>query len=284
MTEVVPVERHHLLEVGAFLHRTLNQRIAPNAWVASLTHGWAAEPPNFGWQLREADQLVGVFCAIYSDQWIDGRLEKFCNLHSWCVLPEHRNSSPRLVLPLLRQAGYNFTIYTPNGAVAALFLGLRFRRLEDCLLYTFNLPVARPLRGGRFLESDPERIAPRLQGSVLQDFNAHRGIPWLHFVAFGKEDDVCLTVYKRHRWRRMPCAHILHLSNGGAMRRHGQLLAHHLLVQRGLPVSRVEGRFLEVMPYLSISVPRTSAKLVRSDSLAHSRMRNLYTELVALDL
>ena len=284
MTEALPIERPHLAEVGSFLHATLNPRIAPQDWVASLTHPWAAAPPNHGWQLRDAGRLVGVFCAIYSDQWIDGRREKFCNLHSWCVLPGHRPGGLALVLPLLRQTGYHFTIYSPSATVAALFQGLRFRRLDDPLVVMANLPTPWAGRRGRFAEADPARIAPRLHGTVLDEFRAHGGIPWLRFVAFGQGDDVCLAVYKRGRWKRMPCADLLHLSDSGAMARHGHLLRHHLLTRQGLPVCRIEGRFLQAVPSASISLLRTQCKLVRSESLADTRMRNLFTELVALDL
>jgi len=284
VTEALPIERPDLAEVGNFLHSNLNRRIAPQDWVASLTHPWAAVPPNHGWQLRDAGRLVGVFCAIYSDQWIDGRPEKFCNLHSWCVLPQYRSGGLALALSLLRQTGYHFTIYTPNATVAALFQGLRFRRLDDRLVYVANLPTPWPRRGGRFVESEPARIAPRLHGTVLDEFRAHSGIAWLQFVAFGQGDDVCLAVYKRGRWKRMPCAELLHLSNSGAMQRHGHLLRHFLLTRQGLPVCRIEGRFLEAAPSASISLPRTLAKLVLSDSLADPSMSNLYTELVALDL
>ena len=88
--KVTTIQEEHLPEVGQFLHENLNQRFSAERWISSLTHPWSAERPNLGMQLRDGDRLVGVFCAIYSDQVIDGKVERFCNPHSWCVLETHR--------------------------------------------------------------------------------------------------------------------------------------------------------------------------------------------------
>ena len=227
---------------------------------------------------------MGVLCAIYSDQLIDGRMEKFCNPHSWCVLDDYRNSGISLVLQLLKQRGYHFTMFTANARVTEIFLGLRFRRLDDRMSFAPNLPAPWSRGGDRFLESNPERIAACLDGPLLKDFDAHRDISWLNFAAFGQKGDVCLVVYKRRRWRRLPCAWILHVSDTGAMARHGDLLRHHLLVDRGLPVSAIEDRFLANQPALRLRTRRRRPKLVFSRTLSDSRVRDLYSELVALDL
>ena len=240
--------------------------------------------PNFGMQLRDGETLVGVFCAIYSDQRIDGTLQRFCNPHSWCVLDAYRNSAITLALQLLRQRDYHFTMFTPNQKVAKVFLGLRFRLLDDSLLYLPNLPSLWPRRGARFLETDATQIACRLEGAALAEFNAHRSIPWLNFVAFGRKGDACLAIYKRERWKRMACAWIMHLSDHGAMERHGGLLHHHLLTRGGMPVSRIEGRFLNSVPSLAFRTRRTQPKLVSSRTLSDAQIRDVYSELMTLDL
>lgn len=285
MTAVTPIEDRHLAEVGRFLNENLNPKISTEAWVQSLSHPWAAAPPNHGVQLRDdAGRLVGVFCAIYSDQDVDGRLERFCNPHSWCVLNEHRNHGINLVLALLKQPGYHFTMYTPNPKVAEIFLGLRFRNLDDGLLYFPNLPSLAPRRGGRIIEHEPDRIAPRLDGQLRRDFDAHKGIPWLRFAAFGRPGDLCLVVYKRDRWKQLPGAGILHVSDPAAFARHCHLLRHHLLTAHGLVVSRVEARFLAAAPSFARRSRRTQPKLVLSRTLADGQFRDLYSELVALDV
>jgi hypothetical protein len=89
-----PILEADLGEVGQFLNAHLSQRIAPKAWSESLTAPLGCQlQPNYGMQLLEDGRIVGVFCAIYSDQVIKGQVERFCNPHSWCVLESHRRHS-----------------------------------------------------------------------------------------------------------------------------------------------------------------------------------------------
>jgi len=279
-----PIEASELPEVGRFLHRNLKARVQPDQWISSLTHSWSAVRPNFGMQLRDNDMLVGVCCAIYSDQMIDGKVERFCNPHSWCVLPSHRSSGIGVVLSILKQRGYHFTMFTPNAKVTQIFLGLRFRLLDDRLLYFPNFPSFSTRRNGRFIETDPGRIEEHLTGPVVRDFALHRSIPWLRFVAFGSHEEVCLAIYKAVRWKKLACARIIHISNPGALSRHGHLLRHHLAVDEGLLVSQIETRFVETAPPFSHRTIRMQPKLVLTKTLEDRQVLDTYSELVALDI
>ena len=279
--KITPIQPQDLDEIGRFLHEHLNRRIAPDAWSDSLRHRWAADAPNCGMQLHDDEgRRVGVLCAVYSDQTIDGRLERFCNPHSWCVLDSHRHASIGLVLALLKQRDYHFSMFTPNPKVAQVFKGLRFRGLDDGLLYFPNLP--RPLGGSEATE-DPQRIARALGEPAAGEYAAHGGIPWLRFVAFGVPGDMCLAIYKRGRWKKMPCALIGHLSDRQAAVRHLPVLRNHLLA-RGMLVSRAEARFLGAVPSMAWQTRRTQPKLALSHTLADHQIRDVYSELMALDI
>lgn len=281
---VQPIQEGDLQAVGEFLHAHLNPRIAARTWSDSLRHRWAATQPNFGMRLLTPQgQLVGVLCAVYSDQLIDGKVERFCNPHSWCVLDEFRHASINLVLAVIRQRDYHFTMFTPNPKVAQVFMGLRFRLLDEQLLYLPNLPRLLPLSGGSFVESRLDQVADRLAGAARAEFEAHRDIPWLRFVAFGRPGQACLAIYKRVRWKKMACAMITHLSDPQALARHGPLLQGHLLAQ-GMPVSRIEGRFLVQPPRLAFRTRRGQPKLVSTRTLQDSQVRDVYSELMALDI
>ena len=72
-----PIREEDLDAVGLFLHKHLSQRIAAKVWSESLRHRWAENQPNFGMQLITDDgQRVGVLCAVYSDQLIDGKRKR----------------------------------------------------------------------------------------------------------------------------------------------------------------------------------------------------------------
>jgi hypothetical protein len=281
---ITPIQESDLPAVARFLNQHLNREISPEAWVQSLIHPWCASRPNFGFQARAEEGLVGVFCAIYSDQIIDGRRETFCNPHSWCMLDNYRGHSVNLPLHLLRQRGYHFTMLTPDPKVAEIFLHLGFKVLDESVIVFPNLPSVFAAAGARVVCSQPDLIPGHLSDSTRADFEAHRDIPWLRFVAFGNPGDVCLVIYKRGRWKRLPCARIIYISDPAAFDRHLRLLQNHLLLRHGLVVSRVEERFLIRRPGLSHSERRTQPKLFLSTSLRDSQIRDVYSELVALDL
>ncbi len=281
---ISPIQSHDLAEVGQFLHEQLNNRFSAEMWISSLTHRWAADVPNHGMQLRDGDRLVGVFCAIYSDQIIEGRQERFCNPHSWCVLASHRQHGIGLLLKLIKQPNYHFTMFTPNPKVAKVFLGLKFENLDDRQYISFNPPSPAVWRSGAFVIWQPDLISARLAGQDLQDFEAHRDFPWLRFVAFGAGDDVCWVIYKPSRWKRLPSAWILHVSNAEAFARHDRLLRNHLVTRHGMVTMRLEARMVSERPDWSLLQQRNQPKLLKSSSLSAAQVRDLYSELMALDV
>ena len=282
--KVSAIQAEHLAEVGQFLHDNLNRRFTPERWISSLTHHWAETSPNFGMQLRDGEQLVGVFCAIYSDQQINGRLEQFCNPHSWCVLESHRRQGIGLVLNLVKQRGYHFTMFTPNPKVTEVFLGLKFKNLDDRQYRCLNLPGLTGWRKAGFASSQLETIAASLSGQDRLDFDAHRDIPWLNFVVFGLGEDLCWVIYKPSHWKRMRSAWVLHVSHAGAFERHNGLLRQHLRREHGLMTLVIEARWLQAKPAWSLLERRTQPKLFQSASLLAGQVRDLYSELMSLDV
>jgi hypothetical protein len=277
---VTPIQQEHLEEVGQFLHENLNRKISAAAWVSSITHPWSELRPNYGMQLRDGAKLVGVFLAIYSDQTIDGKPEKVCNPHSWCVLESHRNHGIGLVLALVKQRGYHFTMLTPNPKVAEIFRQLGFKDLGREIAVFPNVPL--PASGVQ--ESRADAIPALLSPAVRRDYELHRAIPWLRFLAFGKPQDVCLVAYKVGRWKRLPSARVIHVSDRGAFARHLSLLRNHFLLAHGLVTTSIETRFIESAPRFAHRLQRTQAKLFRSSTLRDQQITDLYSELASLDI
>lgn len=282
--KVTPIQAAHLPKIGQFLHEYLNKRFTAERWISSVTHRWAQTIPNFGMQLHDGERLVGVFCAIYSDQRINGEIEHFCNPHSWCVLPTHRQHGIGLVLNLVKQRGFHFTMFTPNPKVAEVFLGLKFKNLDDRQYVCFNLPSPASWRRGAFVEARRGQIAGHLKGQELLDFEAHQEIPWLNFVAFGVGEDVCWVVYKPIRWKRMRSAWIMHIGNPGLFAQLNGLLRNHLLLQHGMVTMVTEARWLDTRPAWSVNGRRTQPKLVKSPALQDRQVHDLYSELMSLDV
>ena len=135
---------------------------------------WSVDAPNAGFMLLDGHAIVGVHLAYYSERVIAGRRERFCNLGAFCVLPDHRFHSLRLLKALLAQEGYHFTDLSPSGNVVALNRRLKFRTLETAVALVPNLPW--PSWPGRdVISSDPALIERTVTGPDLEIYRDHTG-------------------------------------------------------------------------------------------------------------
>ena len=141
--------------VADFLHANLNTRVPASVWRRAMSVPWKVEAPNHGFMLRDGQRVVGVYLAFYSERVIAGQVERFCNLGAWCVLPDFRFHSVRLLKALLAQDGYHFTDLSPSGNVVPLNVRLKFRSLDTSTALIPNLPWPTAVRRTR-ISADPE--------------------------------------------------------------------------------------------------------------------------------
>ncbi len=128
-----------------------------------------------------------------------------------------------------------------------------------------------------------DAIAGVLDEYQRRTYACHANIPWLRFFALHDSRGNCLVAWKRDRWKKMPCARIVHVGDPVTFDRlRGSAAAH--LLGRGCIVSRAETRFLANIPRPSIVTERTQGKLFRSPTLTDAQIPDLYSELASLDV
>ena len=103
---LAPITAADVTVVADFLHANFNSRDSSSTWSRVMSVPWKVDAPNHGFMLREGQRVVGAYLAFYSDRLVAGRVERFCNLASWSVLPEYRFHSVRLLKALLAQHGF----------------------------------------------------------------------------------------------------------------------------------------------------------------------------------
>lgn len=129
--------------------------------------------------LRDGQRVLGVYVALYSERLMAGRVERFCNLASWSVLPEYRFHSIRLLKALLAQESYHFTDLAPNEKVEAVNARLKFRYLDTSVALLPHLPWP-TLRGRTKISADADVIASTLAGPDLELYRDHAQAPAAH--------------------------------------------------------------------------------------------------------
>ncbi|TMH10007.1 MAG: hypothetical protein E6H68_17445 [Betaproteobacteria bacterium] len=279
-----PIRDEDLPEFCRFLHENLSRERSVEEWAKAFAQHWCPSKPNNGFLIRHQGRIVGGIGAIYAERSVRGRLERFCNITSWCVLDAFRAQSVRLAMAVAAQPGFHFTDLTPTEVVSKTLQFLKFKPMNERHTILPNLPWPLVRLGGIRVLSDPAQIGLLLGPDDAKAYRDHRHLPWLRHLAVGVTDAWCYVVWKRTRLKGITGAVIIALSDAELFLRYRMALGSYLLVHHGLLYTRVESRLLPRLPALSIELLGYRSKVFRSDTLTAADMSNLYSELVALDL
>lgn len=276
--ELAPITDADIAAVAAFLRANLNERVPWDRAISPTP--WKVEAPNHGFMLRDGQRVVGTQLAFYSERLIAGRVERFCNLSSWCVLPEFRFHSMRVHKAVLAQDGYHVTSFTPIEKVVAIHVRFKFRSLDTSAVLIPNLPW--PSRPGRTrISADPDVIESTLAGTELGLYRDHARALASRHVVLTRGQDSCYVMYREMRHKGVPFAAILHVSNPELFHRAIIPLTRHLLIRHRLLATRAELRFIGHRPPLSLKVT-SWPKMYRSGSLEPEQIDDLYSELACV--
>ncbi len=277
-----PIRDEDLLPYCRFLTENLSRHRTPEAWAAAFRQDWGIEKPNNGFLLRQDGRIVGGIGALYARRMIRGQPERFCNITSWCVLDDYRSHSMRLAIALTGQPGFHFTNLTPTEIVSRTLQFLKFKPMNErqALWPHPPWPLARDLR----IVAAPQEIERVLSPDDAQAYRDHRHLPWLRHLAVGRPGAFCHVVYKKTRFKGLPGAFVLAMSDPERFLDYRFALGNHLLLRQGLLFTRVESRLLPRVPKPSIELAGFRNKVFRSDTLTESDISNLYSEITALDL
>ena len=277
--ELAPITDADVAAVAEFLHANHNDRVP---WALSCSAApWKVEAPNHGFMIRDGQRVVGTLLALYSERLLNGRVERFCNMGSWCVLPDYRSRSILLLKSLLAQDGYHFTVLSPDVGPREILAWHRFRFLDTSAALIPNLPWP-GLPGRTRISADPDVIEATVVGAELKLYHDHaRALAARHLVLI-RGQDACYVMYREIRYKGVPVfAIVLHVSNPGLFHRALRPLTRHLLIRHGLVATLAELRTIEHKPPLSFRL-NNWPKMYRSASLEPGQIDDLYSELACV--
>jgi hypothetical protein len=278
---LAPITTADVPAVARFLHTHLNTRVSADAWERAMQVPWKVSAPNHGFLLRDkSGNIAGAYLAFYSERTIGGRVRRFCNLGAWCVLPESRFHSLKLLKALLAQEGFDFTDLSPSGNVVPINTRLGFTFLDTATVLAPNLPSP-PLRG-RVLTS-PAAIEDALTGDDLQIYRDHAGTAAARHVVLTRGGRHCYVIFRTDRRKGLPLfASVLYVSDPSVFATMRARFQSHLLLRHGVPALLAELRVVGHRPPLSRRVPDTRRKMFRGDGLDERDVDYLYSELTCL--
>lgn len=278
---IAPIDDADAEAVAEFFHRHLNSRIGADRWLAVLRPPWSAGP-NHGFRLMVGGELVGAYAAVYSTrESADGVLD-VCNLAAFCVLPEHRAHSLRLVRALLGQKGYVLTDLSPSGNVPAMNERLGFVRLDTATRLAVNLPARR----GRHVDlvEDLDEIAEMLTGVDAKVFADHRNAPAARHLVVRLAGRHAYLMYRRDRRKRLPVfATPLYVGGDPAVLTDAWRAVASRLLRRGLAITLAEKRILGFTPRGAGRDLHSPRPRMYKGAAAPADIDYLYSELTLLE-
>lgn len=277
---VEPILEDNLPEFAEFLAENMPAKRSKSDWIAGLKTQWAGERPNYGFLMKDDGKVVGGIGAYYAERLIRGKVEKFCNITSWCVLDSHRKFSMQLAMHVVKQDGYHFTDFSPTKVVAGVLQFLKFTPLEDAVAVIPNLPL--PSFSGRVLD-DPAQIEKVLDSAQLTVWRDHLQFPWLNHLVFGRPGQWCYLVYKKAHFKRLPSARVIYAGDPEVFSRYYAALSWYFF-SKGILSTHVEQRGLKSLPRFAMVRTGFNPKQFLSATLSASDIDYLYSESVALDL
>ena len=278
---IEPVTSETLHEFAQFLHHHLSNGRSPERWASELGTSWNEERPNYGFVLKDTGEIVGGIGAFYKTRTVHGKVEKFCNITSWCVLDKYRQHSMRLALSIINQPGYHFSDFTPTQVVSATLRFFKFEPLDERIAVILNLPW-HPFDRHKVLYRT-EDIEQMLTGEALQIYKDHVTFPWLEHLLVGEKDRYCHIIYKKTQFKGLPAVMIYYLSDAELFEKYFKFVASYF-IKNGYISTHIELRFLKQVPWPAKISSGFNAKLYLSKTLSPQDIDYLYSELVALDL
>lgn len=280
--ELRPIDRADADRVGRFLHAHLNNRISARHWAEAITPGWEADAPNHGYMLVADNGVVGVQLAYYAQRQTSDGPARLCNIAAFCVHPDYRADSLRLLHAVLAQPGYSFTDLSPSGNVRQLNARLGFRELDTTAALVLN-PTWLLTQTRAELLSDSQSMAAALAGADLRIYRDHHAAQAAHHLVLRQGERRCHVIFRRDRRKGLPLfATILYVSDRALFAEARGQVFRHLLLRHRIPFTLLELRLAQHRPALSMLLPRHRPKMFRSDHLGPQAIDYLYSELTCV--
>ena len=247
---------------------------------------WERDESHCGLTLMDGDRTVGFLGMIFSRRWIDGRVEKFCNLTSWYVHKDYRSRAISMILALKALQGYTITDLTPAKNVYAVQNKMGFKDLDSKgrLLMPFGRRLVQPRYAADRMTHDAAVIAQHLKGQDLRIFKDHQPYPCSHFLLIDT-DRYCYVIYTRSKRNRIPYVHLHYISNSSLFERAHRDIRGSILAETRALFLQVDSRLVRKRKLpVSFCLPYRAPKQYLSSTLKPEQIDNLYSELVMLNL
>jgi hypothetical protein len=279
-SRVVRITDGLLQAVCEFLHREWRNDISVETWRSQIQHPWLPEDADYGVALVHPNEgIVGVLVAFYSDQIIDGRVERFGNLAHYYVKPAYRSESLDLLFALMAPEHHTLTSLSPIRESVKIACTLGWTIIDEYVYLIPNLAFTVGTRKLSVLTSFDDivaRVDDRHKNIMSDHGEAFPG----RYVLVSDGDRWCLSIHKRDIRKGIPFSVPVYLSDHFLFR---QWIARFLCAYRSLDgcwVTLCQQRLLVRPPMIGLRLRDPRPYMFRSTTVAPAQVTALYSEVL----
>lgn len=259
---------------------TLNSRsLSLDARRRMFENVWSGEDTSPGYVMEAEGRVVGFMGTLFTNRTINGKLHKFCEIHSWYVEAPYRNQSLLLLMPTLSNRNVTLLNYTPTPAVYEIGKKFGFRDLEE----NFVVLYAAPTDFARLtIIGDKARIPDYLSEEDARIFYDHRDVECHHMIVLAPDRQFSpLYLIIKSMFRRWfePFGRVLYASDKQAFTQLAGALRWRLCLRHGWQCLVANERDMDVpnLPRFSRLMKREVPSQFKSKTLQAEEIAPLYT-------
>lgn len=194
------------------LRQSFGDSLSKEEWRKSFIPQWRSPEEFCGYMLLQEGQVKGYLGLLFSNRILNNKIEKFCNMHSWCVSEDARGKSLSLLLETLKLKDYTHTNFTASPTVETILSRLGFTAFEVHQQVIFPIPHLRLKRRSWVCDFDLKEIRACLNENDRTIFDDHQQFNCEHLLLRSGER-YSYVVLKKTQRKNMPFAKVHYLSH-----------------------------------------------------------------------
>lgn len=279
----MPIVREATLEDGAALSEYLPPRLGGTAggFRRLFEYQWPIAKPDIGMLIEDGGHIRGFVGGIYSQRRIAGRLQPFCNVHSFAVDAEYRRFSLLMLQRLLGSADCTYTCFSASPRALEIFKAFKFQIVDAAkVMFTPLAGLTRLLRPGVRLRRATEAVDDLDPGEreIVRDHGSYRCGQFI----LEADDQRCYFVTIRRGLRVRAFADVLYASNPSLLVSHVGHVHTAIARTHHTPLLGLDRRFVPRAPAGTFTYARIHPLAFRSSVLREEDLDALYSELVPM--
>ena len=265
-------------DVYRFVSKNFDPGVKLETWRLAFNRSWMHEKPNNGFMLVADKTIVGVFCALYSQQQTRKGIQNICNTSTWFVMDAYRSHSLKLMAAMMDQKGFLFTSLSTSPNVHELHRIFGFRTYITTLVAIPNLLKLIYVSKKLEILVDPKSMGKYLDSDVKQISIDHMGIPTVQQIVFRAADEALLVIFDIRRARGVPATNIFYLSNPDMFYQNRYEICSYFLLHNYTLFTRIHRCSMSKVPAFSLEIKRNITLFYNGDIAELSFPEFTYSE------